>query len=433
MGEEVVEQALRGLPLVHDYEVNTFVRTLAQRLVDQLGTQPFEYDFFVVRDDSINAFAVPGGKVFIHAGLISRALNQAEVAGVLGHEIAHTHAHHAFRQQERGRLANYASLLGIFLGAINPVLAQAALAAAMTQQLSYQREFEREADFLGVGYAEKAGFEPGAMLGMLRKIHGEQQLNPTSVPPYFLSHPLTTERLANLESALKKNEWTVEKTPPTPAFERVQTIVRAYSQTRREVVPDFERRLRNADASERPKAVEHFGLLMAHGEEYASAIGHLLEAQSLGRQVDRELGRAYLRSGEFAKAKPLLTAAVAREPKDWNAQSDLGELHYQRGDYDLAVAALAKAVELYPYLPATQRIYGRALNKAGRTGAAFYHYAEAAEFEGQMRSALDYYVRAREQLPADDPLRAGLAERIENLEELFSGHPQAPTAQRPGS
>jgi len=179
IGDEIAVEARRRLPLITDYEINEFITDMGQRIVKTLDSQPFKFEFFVVSDDTMNAFAVPGGKVFIHAGLIARASNADEIAGVMAHEIAHAHAHHQVRQQQKGQLANYATLLGILLSAINPVVGQAAVSAGMSQQLKYQRDFEREADFLGIDYAKRAGYEPGAMLGMLRKINAQQQLNPT--------------------------------------------------------------------------------------------------------------------------------------------------------------------------------------------------------------------------------------------------------------
>jgi predicted Zn-dependent protease len=207
VGEEFVKEARQGLPMINDWEINGLVSSIGRKFVGVLGTQPFDYEFFVVSEDSINAFAVPGGKIFVHAGLIARAESEDELAGVVGHEVAHAHAHHAVRQEQKGAAASYASLLGIFLTALNPVLGQAAIAAAMGQQLKYQRDFEREADFLGFDYAKKAGYEPGAMFALLRKIYEEQKINPTLMPPYFQSHPLSGERMAYLEAAIKRNEW----------------------------------------------------------------------------------------------------------------------------------------------------------------------------------------------------------------------------------
>jgi predicted Zn-dependent protease len=426
IGEEIAIEARRRLPLISDYEIDAFIGGMGARIVKTLGTQPFKYEFFVVRDDSLNAFAVPGGKVFVHAGLISRAANDDEIAGVMAHEIAHAHAHHSVRQQQKGQVANYATLLGVLLSAINPVIGSAAVTAGMTQQLKYQRDFEREADFLGIDFAKEAGYEPAAMLGMLRKINAQQQLNPTSVPPYFQSHPLTGERMSYLESSLGKSEWQVKSKAASHALLRVQAIARANAQTRKEAVPDYERALAAAKPAERPLALELIGLLMAHGEDYAPAIEYLEQAEKAGRRVDRELGRSYLRKGRLEDARPRLLRAAAAAPKDWNAQADLGDLHYQLGEYAGSVEAYQKAVSAYPWLPEVQQSLGRALNKAGRLGEAFYWYGRAAELQGQPVQALSYYQQAEKSLPPVDPLKPDLDSRIEKLAKATSGPPRPP-------
>ena len=426
IGEEVAIEARRRLPLMTDYEISTFISDMGARIVKTLGTQPFKYEFFVVRDDSLNAFAVPGGKVFVHAGLIARASNDDEIAGVMAHEVAHASAHHSVRQQQKGQVANYATLLGILLSAINPVVGSAAVTAGMTQQLKYQRDFEREADFLGIDFAKQAGYEPAAMLGMLRKINAQQQLNPTVVPPYFQSHPLTGERMSYLESSPGKSEWQVKTKPASHELLRVQAIARANAQTRKEAVPDYERALAAATPQQRPVALELIGLLMAHGEDYSLAIDYLEQAEKAGRRVDRELGRSYLRKGRLEDARPRLVRAAAAAPKDWNAQADLGDVYYQGGEYDHAVDAYRKAVAAYPWLPDVQQSLGRALNKAGKVGEAFYWYGRAAEFQGQPVQALSYYQQAAKALPPMDPVRADLDERLQKLEKATSGPPRPP-------
>lgn len=429
IGEEVALEARRRLPLIADYEINTFIDNMGRRIVRTLGTQPFKYEFFVVRDDSLNAFAVPGGKVFVHAGLIARASNEDEIAGVMAHEVAHAHAHHSVRQQQKGQVANYATLLGVLLSAINPVVGSAAMTAGMSQQLKYQRDFEREADFLGIDFAKKAGFEPAAMLGMLRKINAQQQLNPTVVPPYFQSHPLTGERMSYLESSLGKSEWQVKTKAASHELLRVQAIARANAQTRKEAVPDYERALAAAKPAERPVALELIGLLMAHGEDYAPAIEYLEQAEKAGRRVDRELGRSYLRKGRLEDARPRLTRAAAAAPKDWNAQADFGDLWYQLGEYPRSVDAYQKSVSAYPWLPDVQQSLGRALNKAGKLGEAFYWYGRAAELQGQPAQALSYYQQAEKSLPPVDPLKPDLDTRIEKLTKATSGPPRPPVVR----
>jgi predicted Zn-dependent protease len=430
IGAEIVVEARRHLPMIDDYEIQTYIQKIGYKLVATLGTQPFDYEFFVVNDGSLNAFAVPGGKIFVHAGLISAADNMEEVAGVMGHEVAHAAAHHSVRQQQKGQAASVASIMGLFLTILNPVVGIAAMSAGMSQQLAYQRDFEREADFLGIEYTKEAGYEPGAMLGLLRKIYDEQKLNPTAVPPYLLSHPMTGERLAYLESALGRNEWQVNVKPVTFEFERVQAIARANSKTRETAVPYYERRLAKASAADKPAALELIGILMVHGDDYTLGVEYLTQAEKAGRKVDRELGRAYLRRGNLEEAESRLLRAAKANSKDWNAQADLGSLYFQQGRFEDSVAAYKNSVELYPWPSEPKRQLARSLDKAGRTGEAFYYYGVAAEYDGASEPALGYLKKAQDQLPPDSPLREDLAKRIEALEKATSGPPAPPVIRR---
>ncbi|HYB98023.1 MAG TPA: M48 family metalloprotease [Candidatus Limnocylindrales bacterium] len=415
LAAEFMAQAMPHLPLIHDYEVVSFVRSMGNKMVKTLGPQPFDFEFFVIRENSINAFAVPGGKVFVHAGLIARAESEDELAGVMGHEIGHAHAHHMVRQQQKGAAAGYASLLGIFLGIINPVLAAGALAAGQAAQLKYQRDFEREADFLGIEYARKAGYEPIALTHLLRKIYTEQQLNPTLIPPYFQSHPLSGERLSNLEAVLGKKEYSAERLQPTLRLKRAQAIARGYAQTREEAIPDYERALAQATPQQRPEALELIGVLMTAGEDWGLAEKYLREAEAAGRNVDREMGRVALRSGRLDEARTRLERAHKKDPADWDVLAELGTIDYQEGRMKQAVERLQASVDAESYRPDVLQTLARALGKTGKEGAGFYWFARTAEIQGQLPQAMVYYRRAMDALPADDPLREKIVKRGKEL------------------
>jgi predicted Zn-dependent protease len=417
LGAEFRDQAVAHIPLVHDYELVSFVREMGMKLVGTLGNQPFEYEFFVVREDDINAFAVPGGKLFIHAGLVSRVDSEDALAGVVGHEIGHTAAHHMVRQQQKGAAAGYASLLGLLLGIINPALAIGALAAGQAAQLQYQRDFEREADYLGIEYARKAGYEPAAMMTLLKKLNEDRAINPMQIPPYFLSHPLTGERLTNLEATLGKREWEATKQIPSPRLRRMQAIARATSQTRDDCVPDYERRLANAKPEEKAEALELLGVLMSHGEEWGSAEKYLREAEAAGRNVDRELGRTAFRRGSFSEARTRLGRVLARTPGDWDTLADLASMDAEEGNFAAAAQKLEKSVAGEPYRVEVLRALGRALGKSQREGEGFYWFGRASELEGDPRQAIAYLKRSMAALPASHALKADIAKRSEKLGE----------------
>lgn len=419
LGEEIVGQAVSGLPLIHDYELVGFVREMGMRLVKTLGPQPFHYEFFVVRQDDVNAFAVPGGKLFINAGLIARVDSEDELAGVVGHEVAHAAAHHIIRQQEKSAAAGYASLLGLLLGIINPGLAVASLAAGQAAALKYQRDFEREADFLGIGYTREAGYDPSAMMRLLRKISAEQKINPTRVPPYFQSHPLSSERLTNLEAVLGRREWDSTNVKATHRLRRAQAIARGNAQTRDQVVPEYERNLAQAPPDKKADALEFLGVMMAHGEEYRTADGYLRQAEAAGRNVDRELGRTEFRRGNFAEARTRLDRVIAKSPDDWDTLADLASIDSEEGKFEDAVVKLTRSVELEPYRRDVLRALGRALAKTERESAGFYWFGRASEIDGDPRQAVIYYRRSLTGLPAKDPLREDIVKRMDKLGEAL--------------
>src|SRR5919204_324985 len=173
LGRRFFLAARSELPLVEDPAVTEYVERIGARLVKTLGPQEFDYRFYVVQSPVLNAFAVPGGYVFIFSGLLARVANDDELAGVLGHEMGHVSGHHIVRQQEKGQVWSAAALLGLLLSAVNPVAGAAGIAAAETAQLKFSREFEQEADYPGLRYTSQAGYDPHAMGSFFKTLLAE--------------------------------------------------------------------------------------------------------------------------------------------------------------------------------------------------------------------------------------------------------------------
>ncbi len=235
LGDRFSIEAASALPIVREPAVVNYVNGIGQRIVARLDApQPFEYRFSVVNDGSINAFAVPGGFVYLNSGLLLRVGNDSELAGVLGHEIGHSHAHHIVRQQEKTQLLSYAALAGMLLSVVQPAIGAAAMGINATAQLKYQREFEQEADYLGMRYMRVAGFDPQGMVTFMKRLWEEQRTMPIDqIPPYMLSHPLTDERISTLEAASRNVPAVPGSQQASFALERVQAIVRALGGDRR--------------------------------------------------------------------------------------------------------------------------------------------------------------------------------------------------------
>src|SRR5512134_3004360 len=210
IGESIVREIrFRHPAYVDDPEVSDYVDGLGRRLLAaNPGAQP-DFEFFVVRDPTINAFALPGGFVGVHTGLLLAAESESELASVLAHEIAHVTQRHIARmlgQQQQMQLPMLAAIAAaILLGGSRPDLAAGATAAvqagAVQTQLSYSRDFEREADRIGFQALEDAGFDMHAMGSFFEKMQrGMRIADDGSVPGYLRTHPITTERIADAQN-----------------------------------------------------------------------------------------------------------------------------------------------------------------------------------------------------------------------------------------
>lgn len=191
-----------------DPELTDYLNNLGYRLVAASSENRLSPRFFVLRDRTLNAFALPGGFIGVHTGLIVAARNESELAGVLGHEIAHVTQHHLARMienQNQGMLPSLAALaLAILAARSNPDVASAAIATvqatSLQKQLDFTRENEREADRIGIQTLRGAGFDPRAMASFFERIQTNTRLYENNAPAYLRTHPLTSERIADMEN-----------------------------------------------------------------------------------------------------------------------------------------------------------------------------------------------------------------------------------------
>ncbi|MFI5365300.1 MAG: M48 family metalloprotease [Candidatus Binatia bacterium] len=394
LGKKFSLEARAKLPLVDDVEVTSYVNRVGQKIVAALGDQPFTYEFFVVRDPRINAFAVPGGYVYVNAGLLTRVSDDDELAGVLGHEIGHVNGHHLARQQEASQLLNYAALLGVLLSAVQPAAGAGAIAASAATQLKYQREFEQEADYLGAGYVKQAGYDPRGMLDFFKKMLDEQRLTPTFAPPYLLSHPLTDARLTNLEAVLRTHQWdSGPRQPTTLELERVHLLTRAAMEPANDVLAAYRRQAEAQPGDARRRYL--LGLAYLEAGAFDPARQSFEAARQLGfLDVDRELGRTFLRLRQLDKARELLSRAAETTPDDPVAHAELAKVYEALNDTDGAMREYERALQLVPTLEEAHYGLGMLAGRAGHQDDGFYHLGKAFELRGELDRALSQFEKA---------------------------------------
>ncbi|HKR94277.1 MAG TPA: M48 family metalloprotease [Candidatus Angelobacter sp.] len=195
MGKEYATQIESSLKMVTDPVVNEYVNRIGQNLVRNSDAKvPFTIK--VVDSDVINAMALPGGFFYVNSGLILAADDEAELAGVMAHEIAHVAARHTTRQMTRAQFANFASLPLIFVGGgIGLAAREAAGIGLPVTFLKFSRGFEAEADYLGIQYMYKAGYDPNEFVNFFEKIQAQEKKKPGSMAKVFSDHPQTPDRI----------------------------------------------------------------------------------------------------------------------------------------------------------------------------------------------------------------------------------------------
>jgi predicted Zn-dependent protease len=431
LGRRFYLEALSQLPLADDPALTEWLEGLGGRLAESLGPQEFDYRFFVVESPMLNAFAVPGGYVFVFTGLIARANTEDEVAGVLGHEIGHVNAHHVARLQSAGAVWSVASLLGMVLAAVNPVLAAGALAAAQTAQLKYSRDFEQEADYLGLATTTKAGYDPKALTSFFKQLLIEQRVNPTGVPPYMLSHPVTEERVANAESVIKSRGLETPKGRPlaSPEFLEAKAVASALDGPADAIIASYRRR-----AEEKPTDAQRQFLL---GRVYQvtgrlePARGALERARELGYgpRVDRSLGALYLSLKQPGKAAETLERYLAAKPSDGWAHLQLGKALADEGKTDDSLREFQRAVRLNDNLDEAHRLMGMALGRGGDQAQGFYQLGTAALLRGDLEQAYSLYDRARPLLAEGTTQRTQVDTLMTELEPLVRERERERAAQ----
>ena len=266
LGESIMHQIREDPSYSEDPEVVDYLNALGYRLVSAGSGTRQEFNFFLVLDPQINAFAMPGGFVGVNSGLLLAAQSESELAGVLSHEIAHVTQHHIARMLAAQKQSQVISLAGLAIAILaaraNSQVAQAALfgsqASYVQSGLNFTRENEREADRFGFQTLERAGFDPQAMAVFFGRLQRSTRFSESGAPTYMRTHPLTSDRIADMQNRLQEVPY--KQVPDTIEFQLVRAKLRAQQGTPQESVAFFEDTLKERKLSE---AASRYGLVAA--------------------------------------------------------------------------------------------------------------------------------------------------------------------------
>ena len=419
ISREFRREAKQFLKFVNNPEVERYVDRIGRRILAATGPQSFDYRFFVVEDPQLNAFAVPGGSIYVYTGLIERAKTTDELAGVIGHEITHVKGHHMARSSGPDAIS-ILSLLSMVALARTGSGAQAAgmvgQAVAATRQLAYSRQLEMEADTLGTRYMATAGYDPKGTIAFLKMLDQERALNPIDVPAYVLSHPITQERVANAELVVKSLGSTQLRPDDPEALKKVQIVIRM--DHRDDVVHEYEKLLKQA-----PRNPEFLYLL-----GYAQQLqGQLSEARTNYEQarkiwpenagLQRDLGRLYGEIGDFANARTAFEQSLTGEPNEPLTYLYLGEMLEKSGDLRSAVGSYLNAQNLAPLWDRPVYKLGMLYGKLERPGDGYYYLGKSFALQDEDDKAINNLERSLKILGANSPRGQLVQEELDTLKK----------------
>jgi predicted Zn-dependent protease len=306
-----------------DPEVEAYLNDLGARLASESSRSERIFTFFTVRDPSINAFALPGGYIGVHAGLIQAADNESELAGVLAHEIAHVSQEHLSRMiaaQDQSYLPTIAAIaIAILAARSNANIGSAAIATAQAiniqNQLNFTREHEREADRVGLETLSSAGFDPRGLSSFFNRLQRANRLYDTNAPDYLRTHPLNSQRIADMDAR-------IEKSPYRQVKDSIEFhLVRARLVASEGLAEDAVRRYQDQVKQKKTlnEAASRYGLAIALSRQakYAEAEAELAKAIKLSHSPMLLSLQAELagKAGNAVLALERFRSSIARHPQ----------------------------------------------------------------------------------------------------------------------
>ncbi len=421
LGEKFMAYVKKRFTFIDDPFIANYVERVGQYIVNQYPSPPFDFEFYVVKEDVYNAFAGPGGHIFIYSGLVAAMESEDELAGILAHEISHVLCRHISKQIEQSKkigLATLAGVLaGVFLGgssATASAITTTSIAAGQSLSLKYSREHEMEADQVGLKYLREAGYNGEGLLKVLEKIRKKQWFGSKQIPSYMSTHPAVEARMMYLDTWMQIHPEPAGSDKPSglPDFNKVRTKLIALYGDSAIAHNIFDAALRKS----KKDAMGYYGkglVLFREGkrQEAEEKLKKAVQLRPLDADILRDLGKTYFSMGNHAKALKALRGALAFNSKDPEGRFLLGRAQMETGDLKDAVETFRLLLKETPdYLPGRYYL-GETLGKQEKLAEAHYHLGIYYKEKGPAKTARFHLKRALK-LFARDPAKQEEIRRI---------------------
>ncbi|MBP7766609.1 MAG: M48 family metalloprotease [Syntrophaceae bacterium] len=423
LGREIYDKLDRNAFLLKDPKLNAYVTGIGNRLLAHSTQAPFAFTFSVFNSSGINAFATPGGYIYINSGLITAVENEAQLAGVMAHEIAHANCRHVASIIEKSQKLNIAMLAAIIAGAFiggggdaSAAIAAFSMAGASSMSLKYQREHEEEADRLGIATLVDSGYYPAAMVEFLRIIK-QYEFFSKSIPSYLRTHPGTDDRIFYLDSLLQTQyRRTKGLSNIVGNFVRMQALLGQNTaelhKRRQQLLAAVEKDPQNVDL------LYALGLTEDQLGRPQTALDYLARALARRPQdadVLKSIGLIYLKTGDAGQARAYLLQAAKSAPEDEEILLALGRAHYAAGDFHNALACFLKLRDKTSDDANVMYHIAMSYGKLNQAGESHYYFGLYFQKEKKSDSALFHFQKAQAYFPEGSPRASAIADAIRQL------------------
>lgn len=422
LGKEFYDKMVKHHLLLENKHLNEYIIKIGNLVLKDNKKVPFDFHFSIVDDSAINAFATPGGYIYINKGLINAVENEAELAGVMAHEIGHANARHVasiIEKSQKLSIATLAAVLaGAFLGgggAASAAIASFSVAGAASLNLKYSREHEEEADRMGIEYLSGAGYYPAAMVDFL-KIMKKYEFLSKNIPSYLLTHPGTDERMFYLDSLVLTKYRQKGSKYIIGNLSRMQTLLILGGD-------DLNARYKHLDdsAAKDPQNVDLLYALALTEDKLGrvnEALNHYQEALRLSSRDEdilKSLGLMYLKIGKADQAIAYLQRAEAINADNDDIILALGKAYDAQAKYDKALEYYLKLenkkindTDIHYYIAMT---YG----KLNIMGESHYNFGLYFKQLNKKDTALFHFKKALDFFPAGSQRANAIDKAINDL------------------
>ncbi len=427
VGDDYMRQLRQFAPLMDDPEIVSYINELGFRLVSNSpDTNEHEFYFFVIEDDSLNAFALPGGYVGIHSKLFMMADNESELAGVLAHEISHVTQRHLARRLEKADQITFPTLAailgGILLAATNPqagiAIAAGAQAGAQQYLINHTRENEAEADRIGMQTMAQVDLDPNGMTSFFEKM--EKQTRYMRTPPaVLLTHPVSQQRIA--DARLRASDLKPRPIQESIYFKLMQVKIHEQvqkdSKTREKEIKQM--RSNNDDETVIQYAEGLFALRMQRFEDAENIFEPLLKKDK--RNASYLIGMANALTGQNRndEAESVLNEALATQPGHHALTMAYAQTLLLNNKAEIARQKLMSYISLPDREPNVYQLLASAQEASGHADEVHESHGLYLQAIGDLRGALQQFEMARRSRSSDPYSTTRINARIKHIQQIL--------------